>query len=189
MILVLYPLLERSVLSAYLMIAGALAFVVVGDQVLSRFGSGSVIERLQGDETTSFSDNERTVALQTGWDKFFAHPILGHGFDTTALDAHNIYLEVAIGIGLVGLVCYLLVLGVGVLPVLRSGPLRRLGYIALGYAAVGLLTNSLWDRFVWMAISLSLLAAADMGPRSSRPRDVLTPATATPTPSRLAQEI
>ena len=111
------------------------------------------------------------MALQTGWDKFFAHPILGNGFDATALDAHNIYLEIGIGIGLVGLICYLLVLGIGVLPVLRSGPLRRLGYIALGYAAIGMLTNSLWDRFVWMGISLSVLAAADMGPRRSRPRD------------------
>jgi len=171
MILLLYPLLERSFLSAYLLIAAALAFVAVGDRLLVGFGSGSVIERLQGDETTSFSDNERTVALQTGWDKFFAHPILGNGFDATALDAHNIYLEIGIGIGLVGLICYLLVLGIGVLPVLRSGPLRRLGYIALGYAAIGMLTNSLWDRFVWMGISLSVLAAADMGPRRSRPRD------------------
>ena len=140
----------------------------MGDRLLVGFGSGSVIERLQGDETTSYSDNERTVALQTGWDKFFAHPILGNGFDATALDAHNIYLEVGIGIGLVGLICYLLVLGTGVLPVLRSGPLRRLGYIALGYAAIGMLTNSLWDRFVWMGISLSMLAAADMGPHRAR---------------------
>jgi O-antigen ligase len=171
MILLLYPLLERSVLSAYLLIAAALGFVVVGDRLLGGFGNGSVIERLQGDETTVYSDNERTNALQTGWDKFLAHPILGHGFDATALDAHNIYLEVAIGIGVVGLVCHLLLLGVGVLPVLRSGPLRRLGYVALGYAAIGLLTNSLWDRFVWMGLSLSVLAAADMGPRSSRPRD------------------
>src|SRR5262249_19400015 len=118
MILVLYPLLERSVLSAYLLIAAALAFVVVGDRVLGRFGSGSVIQRLQGDETTTYSDSQRTTALQTGWEKFFAHPVLGHGFDATALDAHNIYLEVAIGIGIIGLVCHLLVLGVGVLPVL-----------------------------------------------------------------------
>jgi len=182
MILVLYPLLERSVLSAYVLIAGALAFVIVGDQLLNRFGSGSVIERLQGDATTSYSDSERTVALQTGWDKFFAHPILGNGFDATSLDAHNIYLEVAIGIGLVGLICYLMVLGVGVLPVLRSGPLRRLGYAALGFAAVGMLTNSLWDRFVWMAISLSVLAAADMGPRSSRPRDEVADTAPPPIP-------
>jgi hypothetical protein len=70
--------------------------------------------------------------------------------------------------------------------VLRSGPLHRLGYVALGYAAIGLLTNSLWDRFVWMGLSLSVLAAADMGPRSSRPRDepetldeLATPAPAT----------
>lgn len=187
-ILVLYPLLERSVVSAYVLIATALCVVVAGNQLLSRFGNGSAIERLRGDATTAFSDNERTVALQTGWDKFFAHPILGNGFDATALDAHNIYLEVGIGIGLVGLVCYLLVLGIGVLPVLRSGPLRRLGYIAFGYAAVGLLTNSLWDRFVWMAISLSVLAAADMGPRSSRPRDD-SEAAAAPTRTRvLAQE-
>jgi O-antigen ligase len=176
MIVVLHPLLERSVLSAYLLVASGLGFVVVGDRFLSGFGSGSVIERLHGDATTAYSDNERTVALQTGWDRFFMHPFLGNGFDRTALDAHNIYLEVAIGVGLVGLVFYLVVLGYAALPVLRSGPLRRLGYVALGYAALGMLTNSLWDRFVWMGISLSVLAAADMGPRSSRPRDESSPA-------------
>ena len=180
MILLLYPLLERSVVSAYLLVAGGLGFVALGERLFSGFGSGSVIERLQGDATTVYSDNERTVALQTGWDKFFRHPVLGNGFDQTALDAHNIYLEIAIGVGLVGLVCYLLVLGYGVLPVLRSGPLRRLGYVALAYAALGMLTNSLWDRFVWMGISLSVLAAADMGPRSSRPRDDETATTEAP---------
>ena len=188
MILVLYPLLERSVVSAYLLIAAALGVVVAGNQLLSRFGDGSVVERLQGDATTAFSDNERSVALETGWDKFFAHPILGQGFDATALDAHNIYLEVGIGIGLVGLICYLLVLGIGVLPVLRSGPLRRLGYIALGYAAIGMLTNSLWDRFVWMGISLSVLAAADMGPRKSRPRDEVEDPTPSARPRVLVRE-
>ncbi len=188
MIVLLYPLLERSVVSAYVLIATALGVVVAGNQLLSRFGDGSVVERLQGDATTAFSDKERTVALETGWDKFFAHPILGQGFDATALDAHNIYLEVGIGVGLVGLICYLLVLGIGVLPVLRSGPLRRLGYIALGYAAIGMLTNSLWDRFVWMGISLSVLAAADMGPRKSRPRDEVEDPTESARPRVLARK-
>ena len=36
MILLLYPLLERSILSAYLLIAAALAFVAVGDRLLGR---------------------------------------------------------------------------------------------------------------------------------------------------------
>lgn len=156
----LYPLLERSILSAYLLVAGAMGMVLAGNTLLVKFGSGSAFARLKGDSTTSYSDNVRTTALNTGWSKFLAKPFTGNGFDLTALDAHNIYLEVAIGIGVIGLIGHLLILATGTLPMLRQGPLHRLGYVTFGYAAVGMLTNSLWDRFVWMAISLAILAAA-----------------------------
>ncbi len=157
----LYPLMERSVASAYLLLLGALGAILAGDRLLAGFGSGSALQRLQGDATTSTSDALRSTALEAGLEKFRLHPILGNGFDLTALYAHNIFLEVAIAIGLVGLVGHLLILGNAVLPMLGRGELRRLGYVALGYAAAGMLTNSLWDRFVWMGISLSLLAAAE----------------------------
>ena len=161
MLVVLYPLLERSLLSGYLVVAGGMGLVLAGNALLGTTSSGSAFSRLQGDSTTSVSDNERTLALQTGWSRFLQHPILGGGFDARAYDAHNVYLEIAIGIGVVGLAFHLLVFATGVLPLFGTGPLRRLGYAPLGYAAMCMLTNSIWDRFVWMGIALAVVAAVD----------------------------
>jgi len=161
MLVVLYPLLERSLLSGYLVVAGGLGLVLVGNALLGTASSGSAFSRIRGDSTTSFSDNERTLAMQTGWSRFLQHPILGGGFDARAYDAHNVYLEIAIGIGVVGLAFHLLVFATGVLPLFGTGPLRRLGYAPLGYAAMCMLTNSIWDRFVWMGIALAVVAAVD----------------------------
>ena len=161
MLVVLYPLLERSLLSGYLIVAGGLGMVLVGNALLGTTSSGSAFSRLQGDSTTTVSDSQRTAALQTGWSRFLQHPILGGGFDATSYDAHNVYLEIAIGIGVVGLAFHLLVFASGVLPLFGTGPLRRLGYAPLGYAAMCMLTNSIWDRFVWMGIALAVVAAVD----------------------------
>jgi hypothetical protein len=161
MLVVLYPLLERSILSGYLLVAGGLALVFAGNALLGSTSNGSAFSRIRGDSTTSYSDNERTVAIQTGWSRFLHHPILGNGFDAHAYDAHNVYLEIAIGIGVVGLAFHLLVFSTGVLPLMGTGPLRRLGYAPLGYAAMCMLTNSIWDRFVWMGIALAVVAAVD----------------------------
>jgi O-Antigen ligase len=161
MLVVLYPLLERSLLSGYLVVAGGLALVFVGNALLGSSSDGSAFSRIRGDSTTSFSDNERTLAIQTGWSRFLQHPILGGGFDARAYDAHNVYLEVAIGIGVIGLAFHLLVFSAGVLPLFGTSPLRRLGYVPLAYAAMCLLTNSIWDRFVWMGVALAVVAAVD----------------------------
>jgi hypothetical protein len=53
------------------------------------------------------------------------------------------------------------VFSTGVLPLFGSSPMRRLGYVPLGYAAMCMLTNSIWDRFVWMGVALAVLAAVD----------------------------
>ena len=159
MILIVYPLMERSLLSAYVLVAGALGAIVLGNRFVPNFGAGSALARLQGDSTTATSDQLRAEAFSEGTAKFLQHPLLGSGFDELALLAHNIYLQIAIGVGMIGLLAYLAVLLTTVLPLFRGGPLRRLGYLGLAYAAVGLLTNSLWDRFVWIGLSLAVLAS------------------------------
>lgn len=159
MIALLYPLAERSLASAYLLVAGALALVVGGDRLLTAFGQGSVFARLSGDQTTAYADNERIDAFNLGIEQFSLHPLRGNGFDAGALNAHNIYLQVAIGIGILGAVAFVLVLASAIRPLVGTSPLRRLAYVPLAYAAIGLLTNSLWDRFVWLAISLAIVAS------------------------------
>jgi len=159
LITVLYPAVERSAMASYVVVSLAAIGAASGGALLSRFGEGSAIDRLQGDRTSSVSDSERVEQLETGWARFIDKPLLGDGFSNAPLHAHNIYLEVAVVVGLVGLVGYLLVLWCTVQPLfLRKHPMHRLGHAALAYCAVGMLTNSLWDRFVWAALGLAFLA-------------------------------
>lgn len=169
MVALLYPLAERSLASAYLLVAGALALVIGGDRLLTAFGQGSVFARLSGDQTTTYADNERIDAFNLGVEQFSLRPLRGNGFDAGALDAHNIYLQVAIGIGILGTVAFVLVLGSAIRPLIGTSPLRRLAYVPLAYAAIGMLTNSLWDRFVWLAISLAIVAS--VLPEATEPED------------------
>jgi O-antigen ligase len=159
LITVLYPAVERSAMASYVVVSLAVIGAATGGALLSRFGEGSAIERLQGDRTSSVSDSERADQLATGFKRFLDHPVLGDGFSNAPLLAHNIYLEVAVVVGLIGLVGYLLVLWCTVQPLfLRQHPMHRLAHAALAYCAVGMLTNSLWDRFVWAVLGLAFLA-------------------------------
>lgn len=137
-------------------------------------GSESALGRLMGAGSAGGSDNERRDALSLGVDRWMNSPIIGNAFDSTALDAHNIYLQVLVGIGVIGLVGFLLVLASACRPALTSHAMRRLSYPAFAFVITGMLTNSLWDRFIWAPLSLSILAAiplpqGDQEPLASTP--------------------
>jgi len=153
------PLIERTALSAYAVVAGAAAAVVSASWLIARAGEGSALARLKGDSSTTGSDQDRKEALAEGVDKWLLHPWLGKSFGEDALAAHNIYLQVMVGIGIFGLIGFLLIGLSALRPLLGTGPLRRLGFAALAFGGIGLITNSLWDRFTWAALSLSILAA------------------------------
>jgi len=182
LVTVLYPAVERSAMAGYTVVTLAILGAASGGALLSRFGTeGSAIERLQGDRTSSVSDSARADQLKAGFNRFLDHPVLGDGFSNAPLLAHNIYLEVAVVVGLVGLVGYLLVLWCTVQPLfLRKHPMHRLGHAALAYLAVGMLTNSLWDRFVWAVLALALLASL---PETDTPKSAAKD-TATRSPAR-----
>ncbi|WP_067438101.1 O-antigen ligase family protein [Nocardioides jensenii] len=159
MLAVLYPLVERSALSAYLVVSAAIVGLASLNWLISIAGESSALARLKGDSTASYSDLAREQAFATGLEEFLAKPLQGNGFDITALDAHNVYLQVAVGIGIFGALAFVMVLWNLIVPLFRPGPMRRLGYVPLSYAAVAVITNSLWDRFVWAGLALAALAA------------------------------
>jgi O-antigen ligase len=171
-----YPFVERSAVGGYLILAGGVAVALVADQVLPLFGQESAVSRLvEGDETATGSNNQRVNALEVGWARFLDRPLVGNGFDIRALDAHNVYLQVAIGLGIVGAIAFVLLLWSTMSPLFGSHPLRRLGYASLGYAIVAVLTNSMWDRFVWIALALALLAHHPAGAGDHHRRDAESP--------------
>jgi O-antigen ligase len=141
-----------------ILIAGGLMVVVGGVLLGAVGGSGSAIDRLKGDTTTAYSDNQRSSLLDTGFHQFLRKPLTGSGFSADPLASHNVYLEVAVAVGVVGLVAWCLILWSLVRPLFQTELERhRLSYPALAFALVALLTNSMWDRFIWAAIVLALL--------------------------------
>jgi len=168
---IVVPVVERTAMSAFAVLAGGAGAIASASWLISRASEGSALARLKGDSSTTGSDQERKEALALGFDKFLAHPAFGKSFGEDALAAHNIYLEVAVGIGLLGLIGFLLIGFCAVRPLFGSGPLHRLGYVALAFGGVGMITNSLWDRFTWTALVLGILASVDEDETSSRSRE------------------
>lgn len=156
----LVPLVERTAMSAYVVLTGGALAIASASWLIARAPEGSALARLAGDSSTAGSDQDRREALALGFEKWLANPIFGKSFGEDSLAAHNIYLQVAVGIGLVGLVGFLLVGFAAVRSLFGSGPLHRLGYVALAFGGIGMITNSLWDRFTWTALVLCILAGA-----------------------------
>lgn len=158
-IVVIYPLIERSaVTSSVILLGGGIAIPAV-TWILGQLDEDSPIARILGDKTTSSSDESRVQGLEESFERWLAHPLIGSGFSDAPLQAHNIYLQVAVVIGAVGLMGFLMIGWSTIRPVFNiSHPLHRLGYTALAYAAIGMLTNSLWDRFTWTVLALAFLA-------------------------------
>jgi O-antigen ligase len=154
-----YPLVQRSAMAGYGILVAGGVMVVVGSVLLDRLGGGgSAIDRLRGDNSTAYSDNKRSSLLESGFSQFLHKPFTGWGFTENPLASHNVYLEVAVALGVVGLVAWCMILWSLVRPLFDVDLARqRLAYPALAFALDALLTNSMWDRYVWAAISLSLL--------------------------------
>lgn len=160
LLIVLYPVVERSAAKGYLvLLLGGIA-VPLGSWALTLTGQNSPISRiLGGDDTTAVSDQTRTEKLHESFDRWLADPIIGNGFSNAPLEAHNIYLQVAVVSGVIGLAGFLIIFWSLVRPLFDSdNPLHRLCYAALAYAGIGMLTNSLWDRFTWVVLALGFLA-------------------------------
>lgn len=155
---VVFPLLERSVMSGYVLIAGFMTMIPLLGMLVSAASPDSAIGRLAGkDETTSGSNDVREDALSDGWDRLMQHPILGSGY-VENLVIHNIFLQVAVAVGVIGFVGWALMLGKLTVPLLGTHPLRRLSYVGLAYLGIGLTEPLLWDRVVWAPLALALVA-------------------------------
>lgn len=166
----LYPLIERSILAAGAVLFG-LALTLIFWTTIANSGD-SALRRLLGTSHSQTSDQLRRDQLQSAFDEFLERPLTGNGL-AHALDAHNIYLQMAAAAGLVGLLGFLFMLWALVSPLLTvQRPYHRLGYPALAYLVIGALDKSLWDRFIWVGLSLAMLTvlvAQDQPRRYGRP--------------------
>lgn len=156
-ILFLYPVITRSLAAGLGVVAVGFTMPIVVSQMIGRVSETSALGRLFGGGNASGSNQEREQVAQRAIDQFLAHPILGGGFGTV-LEAHNIYLQLAAAVGIVGVLGYLLVMWSLVRPLLAiPSPWSLLSVPALAYAMAGLIFNLLWDRYIWCVLGLALL--------------------------------
>jgi O-antigen ligase len=155
---VIFPVLARSVLAALALLAAVAAFLTFSGQLLGETSSSNALGRLLGSGSASASDQARENLLSQAFDQFLSNPVLGNGL-ADLLAAHVIYLQVAAGVGLIGLAFYLLVLWATVSPIaVLTPPYSLLALPALAYVTVGFVTPVLWDRYIWTVLALALLA-------------------------------
>ncbi|GAB3855519.1 hypothetical protein GCM10028801_11270 [Nocardioides maradonensis] len=157
-VILFVPIVERSGVWAVLLTAcGALGLALL-PFVTQVGGAGGSLSRLSGDATAAASDSERTQALAEGWHRFLSSPFLGSGLDPLVGEYHNLFLEVAIAVGVVGLGAYLVICYLVARPLFTTHPQRRLSYLAWLFIISGITFPGLVDRTILVPMSLAILA-------------------------------
>jgi hypothetical protein len=169
-IIVVSPLVERSAISGvglgFLGLGGLIALPLL----IQSGHAGSAITRLSGDATAKVADQARSIGLDEGFRRLRESPILGGGLGDVEV-IHNVFLEVAAGIGLIGLGGYLVVLFVMTRPLIMEHPHRRLAYLPLAWVGMAPALPSLYDRTMWVPVSLSILVVISGWPETGPPGD------------------
>jgi hypothetical protein len=167
-IIVVSPLVERSAISGvglgFLGLGGLIALPLL----IQSGHAGSAITRLTGDATAKVADQARGIGLDEGFRRLRESPILGGGLGDVEV-IHNVFLEVAAGIGLIGLGGYLVVMFVMSRPLIMEHPHRRLAYLPLAWVGMAPALPSLYDRTMWVPVSLSILVVISGWPDGEQP--------------------
>ena len=166
MLVVIYPFVEGSIRAASAVFAGFVGVVAFSGTLLNQDGNNA-LGRLFGSGSANGSDIQREQIATEALRQLKAHPFLGNGFDG-GLGSHDIYLQVAVAVGVFGLIGYLLILWSALRPLFWEGVDHRLAYPVLAYATIGPLTNTLWDRLIWSVVALAFTVVV-RGPQSQNP--------------------
>lgn len=157
------PLVERSVKMAMgLGAIGTLALIALSRSLDSVDAGSNALSRLLGGSGATASDVERRNGFKVAWGRFVDSPIYGKGFDFQVFLAHNIYMQIAAGIGLLGLVAFGVLLWSLVAPLFHNPhrhPFHLLAYPAVAYIVAGPITPNLGSRYVGVLLALALVGA------------------------------
>lgn len=155
---VAYPLFARSIPAALTVFGLSLAAIVFINRALEGTVGSNALSRLLGTDSAQGSDQDRERVFKVALDLFTDRPLLGNGF-AQALEAHNIYLQIAASIGLIGLAAFLVVVWSAMSPVFALRyPANMLALPAFAYALIAVITSLMWDRFIWSVLALAFLA-------------------------------
>lgn len=151
--------------------------------VVSLFGTASallaqqlglgVIQRVEG-VREDVSSIERVTLLRNAWDQFLARPILGSGLEERLSGSypHNPVVEAFMATGIVGGMCYLLLLLAGAYAALRlvraAGSAAWIGVLLVQYLVGALLSGAVYSGTTLYPLLASSVALASMLPRAQR---------------------
>lgn len=153
-----WALVERSAITWYWILSGAVVALISANTLLPALGQDTILDRIRGGGSATYSDLAREGLLAQGFDLFWKHPLQGIGWaEDTILAFHNAYLEIAVGGGVLTLVGFVLVVASLVRPLFDAVP-NRLAYAGLSYAAFGMIGPTLYDRIVWVVLALILIS-------------------------------
>ena len=157
LVTVLWPFVERSAVAWYVLVSATAVLVVAAGSIFANAGEGSALGRLRGDSLqATYSDQARKQLLDAGTSMFWDHPVRGNGF-AGVVELHNAYLEVAVGGGVLTLFGFLLLMASFVRPLFDTARPNRLAYVAVSYAAFGMLGPTLYDRIVWAPLAMVMI--------------------------------
>lgn len=159
-LIVLVPVVERSAISGFVLAVLAGLGIVMLPLVVGISGDESALARLTNIADVSGADLARGEVQTLALDKFAERPWTGSGtINLEIFTFHNTVLQVAVGLGVFGVVGFVLVLLTLARPLFFSGRYRRLSYTAWGFIGFCWTTPGMQDRSLWVPMSLAILAA------------------------------
>lgn len=166
-LVLLYPLFNRSIPAALSVGALSLAAFAVADRMAETASPTSLLGRLLGEGSAQASNEARAEGARQGIDQFLAHPLLGDGW-LTVWGAHDAYIQVAAATGIFGLASYLMLLTGLLRPLVAvRPPYGLLAAPALAAVMLDIFLPVLGARYVWVVVGMALMAyrlAADSEP-------------------------
>jgi hypothetical protein len=155
-LILIYPFIRRSILAPLAVATLCVPALVIVVRASSDPDPTTPLGRLLGAGTAQAASDQRAFFDQYGLEKFFTHPVLGDGW---AWWIHNGYLQLAAAIGLIGFICYLMIIGSMLRPLMASTlPYRLLGLPALAAAMISAVDPWVGVRYIWCVVALALIA-------------------------------
>jgi hypothetical protein len=122
----------------------------------------NAILRLLGGGTAGEADLGRAERYRGAFGRIADHPFIGNGF-VDAREGHSLYLQMWDAAGIAGLLAAGVLLTAGGFGYWRARKDHRLFAVGLwsgygGYLVAAILSNQMWDRYIWLALALALMS-------------------------------
>lgn len=154
--------LGASKLSAFLVVAGAGFLYAINAGIIDISGKHNAIGRLLGGGSAEEADMGRSVKYEAVWDRINNNMFIGNGF-ADARDGHSLYLQMWDSGGVLGIIAAMVLVVAALSAYLRARSAQnRLAVILwsgyIGYLSAAILSNQMWDRYIWLALALAVMS-------------------------------